>query len=402
MRKLDDIIPPSRRRDSEPNAPQRKEIIPSHSEPSHSLLPTFIMVVVVIVVAIGALFYFSSTKVTVVPATLSVAVENSFTASRADGLLSFELVTAEKIASAEVKSTGTKTVNSFASGTITVYNTSSKSQRLIANTRFATTAGLVFRVRTAITVPAGTSAKPGSLTTTVYADKVGDAYNVGPTSFTVPGLADTPQATQIYARSTSAMTGGASGTVPTIDATVEKASRAGLLEALERDLQASIVTSIPEGYVLVPGASSISYRELPATEASTGMVHVREQGTITAVVFPNTALARTIAGAIANLEYQDEPLSLSSTADLSLTPTRGIPAVGDQTFVFSLSGTAPLVYSVDPTRISAALSGKTRAEAKTILDNYPEVDQAIIKLRPFWRKVLPEDPSGIEVSVDAP
>ena len=43
-----------------------------------------------------------------------------------------------------------KTANSSASGTITIYNTQSSAQTLVANTRFATTAGLVYRIRSAV------------------------------------------------------------------------------------------------------------------------------------------------------------------------------------------------------------------------------------------------------------
>jgi hypothetical protein len=59
-----------------------------------------------------------------------------------------------------------------------------------------------------------------------------------------------------------------------------------------------------------------------------------------------------------------------------------------------------MVYTVDPVRIAGAISGKSRIEAKTALQNYPEVDQAVITLRPFWRKTLPEDPAQIMVTVD--
>jgi hypothetical protein len=68
-------------------------------------------------------------------------------------------------------------------------------------------------------------------------------------------------------------------------------------------------------------------------------------------------------------------------------------------FSFTLSGTAVLEYTVDPVRIAAAIAGKTRAEAEVALTNYPEVKRAVLILRPFWRKVFPEDPTAIAVSV---
>jgi hypothetical protein len=361
---------------------------------------TLSAIVLVIAASVGALFYFSSAKVEVTPNTVSAAVQSSFTANQSTGALPYEIITAEKIASQSVKSSGTKTVNSSASGTITIYNTQSKSQTLITNTRFATTAGLIFRIHTAVTIPSGSTAKPGSVTAKVYADKAGDSYNVGPTSFSVPGFAGTPQASQVYARSSAAMTGGASGSVPVVDSSVEAEARNALKSALTPDLASSIEAQVPAGYVLLPGAAVTTFQELASAPSSTtGQVEVKEQGTITAVVFPNASLAKAVAASVGGLGYQGEPLTLASTASLKLLATGGMPNPDAASFSFTLSGTAPLIYTVDPTRIAAAVSGKTRSAAEVALTNYPEVKRAIIILRPFWRQTFPQDPASISVVV---
>jgi hypothetical protein len=360
---------------------------------------TLSAIVLVIVASIGALFYFSSSKVDVTPNTVSAAVQSSFTATESAGDLPYELITAQKVASQSVKGSGTKTVNSSASGTITIYNTQAKSQTLIANTRFATAAGLIFRIHAAVTIPSGTTAKPGTVTAKVYADKAGSQYNIGPASFTIPGFAGTPQASAVYARSTSAMTGGASGTMPVVDSVVEEQTRGALKSALAPDLQASLKAQVPEGYVLLDGASVISYEDLsPAPSETTGQVEVKEQGTITAVVFPNAALAKAVAGSVSGLGYQGEPLTLAPATKLALSAER-LPEPQAVSFTFTLSGTASLIYTVDPTRIAAAVSGKTRSAAEVALTNYPEVKRAVIILRPFWRQAFPQDPSAIGVTV---
>lgn len=404
MRTLDDIIPPSRRKESESlSRPAGREPFRSPDRPPRFPYATLGAVVLVIAVSIGALFYFSTASVEVTPNTVSAAVQSSFTANQSAGELPYEIITAEKIASQSVKSSGTKTVNASASGTLTIYNTQSKSQTLIANTRFATTAGLIFRIRTAVTIPSGSAAKPGSVTAKVYADKAGETYNVGPTSFTVPGFAGTPQASQVYARSTSAMTGGASGSVPIVDAAAETAARTALKEALVPDLATSLEAQVPAGYVLLPGAAETTFQELTSAPSSTtGQVEVREQGTVTAVVFPNAALAKAIASSVGGLGYQGEPLTLASVSGLKLAATGGLPEPDAASFSFTLSGTAPLIYTVDPTRIAAAVSGKTRSAAEVALTNYPEVKRAIIILRPFWRQMFPQDPASIDIVVANP
>ena len=406
MHKIDDIIPPSRRRENESfirtdeQTPLRPLRLTKHA-PGFPI-KTLLAVLIIIAASVSALYYFSSADVQVTPSTVSAAIQSSFTATESSGDLPYEIVTSQKIASQSVKSSGTKEVNSSASGTITIYNTQSKAQRLITNTRFATTAGLIFRIHAAVTIPAGSAAKPGTATAKVYADKTGDAYNVAPTSFTIPGFAGTPQANEVYARSTGAMTGGASGMAPIIDTALETQTTSALTAALAPQLAASLQGLVPTGYVLLPGAATTTLDELaPVMSSTTGMVEVREQGTITAVVFPNTALAKAIATSVAGLGYQGEPLTLAPTSNLTLS-TVSLPDANASSFTFTLAGTASLIYTVDPTRIAAAVAGKTRSAAEVALTNYPEVKRAVIILRPFWRQSFPEDPASISVTTVAP
>ena len=400
MRTLDDIVPPSRRKES----PSVAEPPPSRpvrgSRRSHFPYLTLAIVLVVIAASIGVLVYFSSAKIEITPNTVSAAVQNSFTANQSVGDLPYEIITAQKTATQSIASNGTKAVNTVASGPITIYNTQAKAQKLITNTRFATASGLIFRIHAPVTVPAGSASKPGSATATAYADQPGDSYNVAPTSFTVPGLAGTPQANQVYARSSTAMTGGASGTIPVVDSATESPTRAALIAALEPDLAKSLQEQIPAGYVLVPGAATTTYQDLaPAPSTTTGMVDLKEQGTATAIVFPNAALAKAIASGISEINAQNQAFTLSSVDGLKLT-SNSLPDPNASSFTFTLSGTAPLVYTVDPAHIAAAVAGETRSAAEVALTNYPEVKRAIIVLRPFWRQAFPQDPSAISVVVD--
>ena len=399
MRTLNDIIPPSRRKETEPLTSSSVRI--PTDKPRRFPYTTLGIAALIIVISIGALFYFSVAKVEVTPNSVSVAVQDSFSANKGTGSLPFEIITAQKVASQSVKGSGTKTVNSSASGTITIYITQSKPQTLVANTRFATAAGLVFKISARVTIPSGTAEKPGSITAKVTAAQPGDSYNIAATSFTLPGLAGTPEASKVYARSTSAMTGGASGNVPVVDTVLETEARSALKTALAPDLLADIQTQIPSGYLLVPGSATTKYEDLALVPSSDGMVDVKEQGTITAVVFPNAALAKAIASSATTLGYQGEHLTLVSADSLSLSTVDTL-SLDAETFSFSLSGTASLVYTVDPSRIAAAVAGKTRSNAEVAVSGYPEVKRALIVLRPFWRQTFPQDPSSISVVVTTP
>jgi len=127
------------------------------------------------------------------------------------------------------------------------------------------------------------------------------------------------------------------------------------------------------------------------------MADVKEVGTVTAIVFPNTALASAIASSVTSIGYQGEPITLKATDKLEFIAENSMPDMNAQSLSFTLSGTAPLIYSVDPARIAAAIAGKSRSAAEVALTNYPEVKKAIIILRPFWRQSFPQDPAVISV-----
>lgn len=405
MRTIDDIVPPSRRRETESftNEPSNQPVQrrPRHSD---SRFPTATLAVVILIIAaaFGALYYFSSARVEITPDTVSAAIQSSFTATPNTGDLPYQVITVQQVATQTVKSTGTKEENTPASGTITIYNTQSNAQTLIANTRFATTAGLIFRIHKAVKIPGGTASNPGITTVTVYADKPGDSYNVGATSFTIPGFAGTPQENQVYARSSGTMSGGTSGTIPVIDSGVDSQARQALSNALAPSLMASLQSKVPEGYILLDGSATTTFQELsPATASTTDMANVREQGTATGIIFPNAALAKAIAGSITGLDYNSEPVTLLPTSSLKLSAST-LPDPNAASFPFVLTGTVSLVYTIDPTRIAAAIAGKTHASAEIALTNYTEVKSATLVLRPFWRTSFPQDPSSITVVVSNP
>src|ERR1700690_1443313 len=107
MRTLNDIVPPSRRKEMEP--PMSMSGDPSNREPLNlaverrSRFPyiTLLIVALVIIASLGALFYFSKAEVDVTPSSVSAQVQGTFTASTSGGTgtLPFQIITAQKIAS---------------------------------------------------------------------------------------------------------------------------------------------------------------------------------------------------------------------------------------------------------------------------------------------------------------
>ena len=422
---INDIIPPSRRKamgmDMPASEPRASAPIPPASFDDNqngdavppqiprpvrgSYRPRFpyglvIAGLIVIILAVVALYAFAGAKVEVTPVVSETSVSGEFTATGSSGDLPFEVITVNSVASVSVPAEGTKEANDPAQGTITVYNAQEKPQQLIKNTRFESPTGLIFRIRDSITVPAGTPATPGELKATVYADEGGEKYNIAPASFTVPGLKGSATFDLVYARSSEAMTGGFSGARPSVSEATKDAKAKELSPKLDAELAAAAAEKVPEGYVLLPGATWTSYEPQPDGIESAGTVDVRVKGTLTAVIFPKDALAKAIAFRTIGA-YGGQDVTLKDTSALSIASSSpSAPAAGDRTFSFTLAGSTSILWIVDEDKIAGAVAGKSRDAARTVISGYPEVGKAVFTVRPFWAGTYPSDPSDIEVSVE--
>ena len=95
-----------------------------------------------------------------------------------------------------------KQEEAIATGVVTISNTSSIPQSLVATTRLLTPGAVLFRLKKQVTVPAN-----GSVQGEVVADKKGASGNIDPSSFTIPGLSEAKQKL-ITGKSTEKFTGG--------------------------------------------------------------------------------------------------------------------------------------------------------------------------------------------------
>lgn len=416
QKNLNDIIPPSRRRmmgasedtpsytssrESVDLPPERPAYVPLRptGKPKRAFpMGTAIVALIVVLVSIGALFAFSGAEVTVTATENPTSVSGEFLATASGGELPFEVITVEKIASVNVPSEGTETVNQSAQGTITIQNKQDVPQQLIKNTRFETPDGLIFRIRDSVTVPASKNGTPGTLDATAYADATGESYNVGPTTFTLPGLKGGATFTLVTASSKEAMKGGFAGPRPSVSSATREKKAEELRSELTPTIEKALQDAIPEGYVLIPGASRMVYEAQPDAAAAGNNVELSQKATANAIVFPSSAIAKAIAYQVVG-SYSGQPVVLQKESGLTLVPVGDIPVAGTTEFAFSLSGNATVLWQVDPSKISAAVAGKSRTTAETVLSGFPEVERASLVLRPFWNTSFPQDPAKIKVQV---
>tara|TARA_B100000508_G_scaffold60333_1_gene47136 strand:- start:174577 stop:175800 length:1224 start_codon:yes stop_codon:yes gene_type:complete len=403
-KRVEDIIPPSRRRaaSSEP-VPVADTYEPSQKS-GRPIITLFLILIGALIVGGGVAMLFAGAKVVVHPLEREVPVNTTLEASEVETApLPFEVVKIEKVATQPVPADGKETVEERASGVVTVYNEfSSTQQRWVTNTRFESPDGRIFRVKEPVVIPGMEDGKPGTVEVTIHADEAGEAYNVGLVDFTIPGLAGSPQFESLYAKAKTPLSGGFIGERAVVSESKAAEVRAIAREALTKDLNDTIADQIPSGFTLLEDSVAVVFESLSnGADDGSGQANIREKGTAIALVFPTDALAASLAEkTIASYDEDNVTIGATNTLKVGNLPSAG-ELQGATELSVALEGTVDIVWKVSAEEIKTGIAGKSREAAESVLGNISGIDRAELILRPFWRNSFPTDSEKITVSVNA-
>jgi hypothetical protein len=326
-------------------------------------------------------------------------------ATAATGTLPYTVATTDLSDSDTVQGNGTTATQMKASGSITVYNDySTASVKLIANTRFQTPAGLIFRTPNAIVIPGKTTSKPGSVNVTVIADQAGPQYNIGPTArFTVPGLPSTSaEYAGVYAQSTGSMTGGFSGQQEGVSDTVRATAVSDIRTRLAKDVAQYVQSQVTASTTAFASLAQITYTDMPDTDATGTQVQINETAHVELPVFESATFATTVAQAMA-ITTDNTPVTLIGGSGYGAQSTDSSPVnLGTDPIDFSLVGNATVVWSVDTAALAQALAGRDQNVFQTIIGGFAGIEAASARIEPFWSGNFPTDPSKIKIMVENP
>lgn len=414
-RSIQDIIPPARSRPirsatapsgtTPPTPPQPLDLHPERPKGPINIVFVILLALVLIGAVVAVMnFFFHKADVVVSPHKYTAQVDTSFETSLDNPILPHKKVTSEDVKTKSVPATGTKDVENRASGTITVYNAfSTKSERLITNTRFETPDGKIYRVHTPIVVPGYTmkaGAKvPGSLDVTVYAAEAGSEYNIGISDFSLPGLKDSKQAELIYAKSKTPMTGGFVGKQAVVEPSLRAQTVAELKGELDRSLREKLQQSAPADYLVFADTISVVYAEGTDTAEENNAV-ISVSGSASAPAFPQSAFAQALA--ITGNVATNVPLFVNNPASLTVKVTTPDSVGTEAPFQVAVSGTAELVAAISKDQLASDLLGKDKNTVQEILSSYPGIADLLVQVYPFWRSQIPEDLKNVKVEIGEP
>jgi len=371
----------------------------------------FLFLFIIVLAGAAGLLAFSKTEVKIWPKTEIMTLQETIIidsgVSQADFIkktIPGKIIQEKKTGSQEFSATGKELKEEKAAGAIRVYNAYSTSpQTLVATTRFVSAEGKLFRTIRAVSVPGGTyeSGKlvPGYVDVEVQAAEAGDSYNIGASTFSIPGFAGTAKYTAFYGKSFVAMAGGFRGEVAKVaDGDLESA-RIALREKLEKESEDLLKNMVPEDYVLLDGVvtQKVSEKEVPVSAgAEVQLFDLQLEVESEGLIFKRTDInnfAKNLIGL--NLpqdkKYQEESLEIDfSEAERD-----------EGKITVNLKISFKSYQNIDFAELKKAISGRTTQEVNTFLADHPQISRTEMKrfsLTSLMRK-MPEDIDKIKITL---
>ncbi len=341
---------------------------------------------------------------TVTPIVKDFAIQNNFTAIKdSEDNLSFEVMSITDEERQILKATEARNVEKKAIGKVMIYNSfSSSPQKLLIDTRLEAPSGKIYKTDKEVIVPGYTTKNketiPGSIEVGIHADQAGDEYNSDPVDFSIVGFKSSPKYTKIYARSKGNITGGFTGLANVISESEAGKIQESLKLKLKEKLMQKIKAEVPKDFVLFDDAIFLNLdSDTVSTEFKESEVPVIQNGTIYALIFDKSKLVQSISSSVMREPVNDVIISNISELVFEMKNKSLISPESITEISFNLSGQARFIWPVDEGKIKSDLSGKKKKEFKIILSSFPNVDQAEVVIKPFWKSSFPSDIDKIKV-----
>lgn len=302
-----------------------------------------------------------------------------------------------------------------ARGKIVIYNNyGTEPQTLVSTTRFETPDGKIFRLAQGVIVPGMTEIsgkkEPGAIEAQVVADQPGAEYNIGPSSFTIPGFKGGPKYEKFSAKSSSAMVGGGGTNTSGKSITVSDIEQARSLAKEKAKESFRVLLSEKTGNtssrILDEGIELTLTTEEPSLVAGMSGENLSPKFRFQGKAF--VLSDEHIREAIRILVQKNNPTGKGNRLPLSpqsiLVNTVSLePDFKENAGRATLSVDIVLAAHIDIEAVKGELSGvEVSALKEVVLDKHPEINQIDIVLHPEFKKTLPSDTNRIEVRVADP
>ncbi|MBI3588976.1 MAG: hypothetical protein HY093_00980 [Candidatus Liptonbacteria bacterium] len=294
-----------------------------------------------------------------------------------------------------------KNVSLKATGQIVVYNAfSSESQALVAQTRFSTPDGKIYRLTNGIVVPGAKivdgKISPSSIEATVTADQPGAQFNSGPIEkLSIPGFKNSPKYSKFYGSLVQA-TGGFIGEklVP-----IEK-DIASAKDKTTRDLKAAFSSDLlnqkSAGFKILDGAKEVKITKISVNKNTDekGNFSVSGEVEFRAIGFKEEDLKSLLL----NLATKENPNSIFKEIQIDF---KDVKANFDKSQLsFNVFVSSVLTAAFDQDSFKTQILGQDISAVRSSIKNLEGLSDAKVSIWPSWLSQLPKDPQRIKITVN--
>jgi hypothetical protein len=384
------VVFPKQVQPSKPVVSERKPRVPFKISKKIHWWPILTIAAIVCLVGASYIFIKPKAEISIWPkkSPFNVKTQVAVSTSQKEGVIAGKVKIQECSDSQEFPATGVKSLGAKATGTIRVYNNyATTPQILVANTRFVSDGGKLFRTPQKITIPGaryeGSKLIPGELDVVVGAGETGEEYNIGPSTFSLPALA--ARYTAFYAKSFEAMTGGSKNQTPQVTeadlTSAQKSLSASVLDNCQKTLQASLA---PEDYVINEEAFKSEIVEsdpLVRVGQSVNKFTLNIKAKAMVMVFQKSDVenfAKTyVAGQVPTGNQLDGNSVTFSYSPKSINVDKG-------EIILNVEVSAEIYSTIDDNSIKEAIKSQSLNEVTASLKQFSEISDFQVRLWPFW------------------
>ena len=386
---------------------KRKIILPSISS---KIFAVFIFICVA-TTALIAFFVFQKVNIVIALKTQETDYNFEFIADESvNGIDTIDnKIPAEKI---EIVNEETKTypamgkrrVTKKASGEITVYNEySSNPQKIVANTRFLSKDGHLFRINESIIIPGFSRIEgkdvPGEVVVKIYADAPGEEYNIGPSSFHLPGLQGHPKYSSIYARSSQAMSGGIDKDVLYFSESDYITAKNKLIKIIKEKSEQDFLSKVSDNVILLKNTKQESDVKVE-TSVKIGDIADDFEMTVsmkTSALFVNKDNLESLISEKINSELEENMELVKGNRKYEIGET---VKNENGNIVMPIHITQGIVAKINADKIKEEITGKSELELNNYFNNIREIKSVNVEFWPKWVKNVPLSSSKINIEFE--
>jgi hypothetical protein len=289
---------------------------------------------------------------------------------------------------------GSTPVEEKAGGIVTLINETTNNQPLIATTRLLSEEGVLFKIDESVTVPAN-----GQIDVVAHADEPGLNGEIGPTQFTIPGLAQSLQ-DKIYAVSVDKMQGGISYIRILQESDLNDAQTVltdKILESAKAEFEQQIDTTVFNGskYSIEVVERVADYQ--PGEEVGSFTISLTLN--VTGVFFDLKAIEDYAKADLQTRISENYNLDSISEDGVQIEVKSADNEKQSATLGVYIDGMAVISESSDVLD-KDRLIGRSPSEVITILEASELIDKVSVEFTPFWLKRVPTLKDHIKIIVE--